>query len=90
MFARSRQFRASLQQLMKRLNATEPYYIRCIKTNAVKKPGIFTAPMCLEQLRYAGVFEAVSIRKQGYPFRFTHEDFYKRLVYHQTKAPIHH
>jgi myosin heavy subunit len=72
-------FRASLQQLMKRLNATDPHYIRCIKTNAVKKPGIFTAPMCLEQLRYAGVFEAVSIRKQGYPFRFTHEDFYKRF-----------
>jgi len=63
---------------MKRLNGTTPNYVRCIKTNAVKKPGIFTAPMCLEQLRYAGVFEAVSIRKQGFPFRFTHEDFYKR------------
>ena len=23
---------------------------------------------------------AVSIRKQGYPFRFTHEDFYKRYL----------
>ena len=72
-------FRSSLNALMKRLNGTCPNYIRCIKTNAVKKPGVFTAPMCLEQLRYAGVFEAVSIRKQGFPFRFLHEDFYKRF-----------
>ena len=72
-------FRSSLNSLMKRLNGTTPNYVRCIKTNAVKKHGIFTAPMCLEQLRYAGVFEAVSIRKQGFPFRFTHEDFYKRF-----------
>jgi myosin-5 len=50
-------FRSSLNALMKRLNGTTPGYIRCIKTNAVKKPGVFTAPMCLEQLRYAGVFE---------------------------------
>ena len=82
-------FRSSLQALMKRLNSTEPHYIRCIKTNAVKKPGIFKAPMCLEQLRYAGVFEAVSIRKQGYPFRFSHEDFYKRFrCITEPKLPI--
>ena len=37
------------------------------------------APMCLEQLRYAGVFEAVAIRKQGFPFRYLHNDFYMRF-----------
>lgn len=28
--------------------------------------------------RYAGVFEAVKIRKQGYPFRLTHMEFFRR------------
>jgi len=34
--------------------------------------------MCLQQLRYAGVFEAVRIRQTGYPFRYTHQNFLKR------------
>ena len=33
--------------------------------------------MSLEQLRFAGVFEAVEIRKKGYPFRHSHEVFFK-------------
>lgn len=32
----------------------------------------------LKQLRYAGVFEAVSIRRRGYPHRMTFEAFWKR------------
>lgn len=36
-----------------------------VKPNSVKKAGIFEAPICLQQLRYAGVFEAVKIRQQG-------------------------
>ena len=31
-------FRSSLNSLMKRLNGTTPNYVRCSKTNAVKKP----------------------------------------------------
>ena len=34
--------------------------------------------MSLQQLRYAGVFEAVRIRQTGYPFRYSHKDFLKR------------
>ncbi len=34
--------------------------------------------MSLQQLRYAGVFEAVRIRQTGYPFRYSHENFLKR------------
>eukprot|EP00953_Heterococcus_sp_UTEX-ZZ885_P026898 14491-Heterococcus_DN1.PRE.1 len=40
--------------------------------------------MCMEQLTYAGVFEAVAIRKTGYPFRLTHCRFanrYRCLAY---------
>ena len=72
------QFRQQLTSLMTVLNETSPLYIRCIKPNSEKRSDLFDAPMSLQQLRYAGVFEAVSIRKQGYPFRYLHEDFFKR------------
>ena len=72
------QFRSQLDKLMNTLNATAPHYIRCVKPNSVKKARIFEANICLQQLRYAGVFEAVKIRQQGFPFRWTYELFYKR------------
>uniref|UniRef100_A0A6B2KWF1 Myosin motor domain-containing protein n=1 Tax=Arcella intermedia TaxID=1963864 RepID=A0A6B2KWF1_9EUKA len=74
------QFRQQLSSLMEMINKTYPHYIRCIKPNEKKAHAAkeFDAPMSLKQLTYAGVFEAVSIRRQGYPFRLTHERFYKR------------
>lgn len=72
------QFREQLSQLMDTLNATAPHYIRCIKPNNQKVRNVYDAPLCLQQLRYAGVFEAVKIRQQGFPFRWTHDMFYKR------------
>ena len=58
---------------MKTLNATRPHYIRCVKPNSLKRKHLFEAHICLQQLRYAGVFEAIKIRQQGFPFRWTHE-----------------
>ena len=69
------QFKGQLNTLMETLRTTTPHFIRCIKPNAEKKPKLFNGPMVLEQLTYAGVFEAVKIRKNGYPFRFKHERF---------------
>jgi hypothetical protein len=77
--SQSGQFRHQLEDLMAKLNSTVPQYIRCIKPNSDKLPNKFDAQLSLQQLRYAGVFEAVFIRKQGYPFRYTHENFYKRF-----------
>ncbi|ELR21237.1 myosin1, putative [Acanthamoeba castellanii str. Neff] len=72
------QFRKQLDSLMTALNATEPHYIRCIKPNSEKQADLFHGFMSLQQLRYAGVFEAVRIRQTGYPFRYSHENFLKR------------
>ena len=63
---------------MKELKATQSHYIRCIKANSQKKPRIFEGASCLEQLKCAGVFEAVTIRKNGYPFRYTFQRFVER------------
>jgi hypothetical protein len=71
-------FALQLNNLMKALNATEPHYIRCIKPNPNKAPMEFEGMMSMLQLRYSGVFEAVKIRKQGFPFRLTHREFWLR------------
>jgi hypothetical protein len=74
------QFRVQLNDLMSKLNATEPHYVRCIKPNANKRAGEFNSVQSLEQLRYAGVFEAIRIRQSGFPFRYTHTEFIRRYM----------
>ena len=72
------QFRQQLSDLMIKLNQTHPHYVRCVKPNSEKSPNNFQSVMSLEQLRYAGVFEAISIRQQGFPFRYSHTEFVRR------------
>eukprot|EP00039_Didymoeca_costata_P010685 m.144552 g.144552 ORF g.144552 m.144552 type:complete len:1420 (-) comp14925_c0_seq1:86-4345(-) len=74
----SKQFQKQLADLMKALYQTEPHYIRCIKPNEEKAPLKFVAKNCYEQLTYSGVFEAVAIRKKGFPFRLSHKEFASR------------
>jgi len=74
----SKQFQKQLDSLMRKLNQTEPHYIRCVKPNDTKSPLLFVPKNCMEQLTYSGVYEAVSIRKQGFPFRLTHSIFCER------------
>jgi len=71
-------FTRQLGELMQALHATEPHYIRCVKPNPNKAPMEFEGQMVFEQLTYAGVFEAITIRKQGFPFRLTHVEFFQR------------
>eukprot|EP00493_Phyllostaurus_siculus_P022310 UN22642 len=73
-----KQFKTNLDKLMKILDQTQPHYIRCIKPNESKEALYFVAKSCLEQLTYSGVFEAVKIRKSGYPYRLRHDEFVKR------------
>lgn len=61
----SKQFQSQLNTLMRRLNKTQPHYIRCVKPNNDKRAKYFVPRNCFEQLTYSGVFEAVAIRKQG-------------------------
>ena len=63
---------------MKALEETAPHFIRCVKSNSQQKPDILEAPLCLRQLKYAGLFEAIRIRKSGYAYRSTHDYFVKK------------
>jgi len=83
-------FTRQLAELMTALNLTEPHYIRCIKPNPNKAQLQYEGQMVYEQLTYSGVFEAITIRKQGFPFRLTHADFFQRYKVHMnTHAHTH-
>jgi hypothetical protein len=83
------QFVSQLKELNETIAATSSHYIRCIKPNTQFKPcsELFDTPMSLRQLRYAGVFEAVEIRKNGFPYRLTYEEFVKRF-YMISQTPL--
>jgi myosin heavy subunit len=59
------QFNGQLVSLMATLMAAEPHYIRCIKPNTIKEPNTIQTEMVLRQMRYAGLFEAIRIRRSG-------------------------
>ncbi|XP_063771935.1 unconventional myosin-VIIb [Pseudophryne corroboree] len=73
------QFKQSLEQLMKILGSCQPYFVRCIKPNTLKKPLVFDRELCIQQLRYSGMMETIRIRKAGYPIRYFFSEFSHRF-----------
>ena len=69
------QFRNQLIGLIDKIHSTEPHFIRCIKPNADKVPSKLDGFLALRQLRYAGLFEAIRIRKSGFAYRSVHSVF---------------
>ncbi|KAA8590309.1 hypothetical protein FQN60_014243, partial [Etheostoma spectabile] len=53
----SAQFQASLNKLMETLDQSEPYFVKCIRSNAEKLPLRFNDSLVLRQLRYTGMLE---------------------------------
>ncbi|XP_056022908.1 unconventional myosin-IXa-like isoform X20 [Ostrea edulis] len=71
----SAQFQWSLSKLMTTLQQANPFFIRCIKSNAEKEPCTFNDVLVLRQLRYTGMLATVKIRQSGYNYRLTFEEF---------------
>ncbi|XP_029931982.1 unconventional myosin-IXAa isoform X2 [Myripristis murdjan] len=85
----SAQFQASLNKLMETLGQSEPYFVKCIRSNADKLPMRFSDALVLRQLRYTGMLETVRIRQSGYNIKYTFKDFvhhYRVLLPEDTKA----
>ncbi|CAI5747375.1 unnamed protein product [Peronospora destructor] len=74
------QFKTSLAQLMENIKTTNTHYVRCIKPNANKSPTEFNKLMIVEQLRSAGVIEAIRITRSGYPSRLTPKELATRYA----------
>ncbi|KAF4800405.1 myosin XVA [Turdus rufiventris] len=62
-------FQQSLLELVERMERCNPFFVRCIKPNNKKEPGLFEVDVVRTQLRYSGILETIRIRKEGYPIR---------------------
>lgn len=71
-------FRSQLDSLMETIKSKHPHFIRCIKPNSMKVASIFDSNMVLQQLRYAGLLEAIRIRASGFPYRRVFSSFVHR------------
>ncbi|XP_066511963.1 unconventional myosin-XV [Hoplias malabaricus] len=76
-------FQQSLQELLDKMERCNPFFVRCIKPNNNKEPGLFELDLVAHQLRYSGIMDAIQIRKEGYPVRVPFHKFldrYKALL----------
>ncbi|XP_069024648.1 unconventional myosin-XVB [Embiotoca jacksoni] len=71
-------FLQSLAELTTRLERCKTTFIRCLKPNYVKLPGIFDVEYVSAQLRHAGMLETIHIRKEGFPIRIQYSYFMER------------
>ena len=69
-----------LGELMATLKATVPHFVRCIKPNHAKKPGIIDERLVEDQLKCGGVLEAIRIVRLGYPNRVKYAEFRRRYA----------
>jgi myosin-5 len=72
------QFSRQLHELRNKIDITRPHYIRCLKPNDQLVPDHFNPLIIANQLRYAGVIEAVRVSRVGYPQRYSHAAFMNR------------
>ncbi|XP_011613163.2 unconventional myosin-IXb isoform X2 [Takifugu rubripes] len=85
----SAQFQTSLTKLLETLNRAEPFFIRCIRSNAQKKEMYLDEVLVIQQLRYTGMLETVRIRRSGYGAKYTFQEFvnqFRVLLPKDTKS----
>ncbi|NXK49470.1 MYO3B protein, partial [Chauna torquata] len=68
----------SLMVLMERMYSANPHFVRCIKPNSQKEPGVVDSQMLLQQLQYNGLLETIRIRRDGFSWRPSFEEFAER------------
>ncbi|KAM3863907.1 LOW QUALITY PROTEIN: unconventional myosin-XV [Diretmus argenteus] len=87
----STKFQLSLLELVEKMERCNPFFVRCIKPNNNKEPGMFESDLVSSQLRHSGVLETIRIRREGYPVRLPFHIFlfrYKSLAgVTETPAP---
>merc|ERR1719300_2183642 len=75
-------FYSGIKKLMKSLNQTEPYFVRCINPNKQRSAEIWTEEIVEHQLRCGGLIEALRVLSLGYPTRVPYQELYDK--YHAS------
>ena len=71
----------SLMDLLSKMVAGQPHFVRCIKPNNDRQASKFDREKVMVQLRYTGVLETAKIRRQGYSHRIVFANFIKRSAF---------
>eukprot|EP01135_Chromosphaera_perkinsii_P001007 Nk52_evm21s156 gene=Nk52_evmTU21s156 len=69
-------FKESLLELVKCLNSSQPYYVRCIKPNLRQVHNSFKEKTVLQQLTASGVLETAFICSKGYSCKVEFSKFF--------------
>ncbi|XP_058141001.1 myosin XVB [Dasypus novemcinctus] len=72
-------FQQTLEDLVAQLGRSRVYFVQCLNPNPGKLPGIFDVGHVAEQLRQAGVLEAVRCRSANFPVRMPFHAFLARF-----------
>ena len=83
------QFKNSLNALVDILMVKQPSYVRCIKPNHEKKPGLFERELVQHQSKYLGLMENLRVRRAGFAFRRRFEIFLERYKVGHTVGKSH-
>lgn len=73
-------FKNQLASLMDMVNTSDVQYVRCIKPNSSHSSLKFDRRMVVEQLRSAGMIEAIRISRAAYPNQLLYHDFLRRYL----------
>ncbi|CAF0971807.1 unnamed protein product [Brachionus calyciflorus] len=71
--------RKSVNELIKNLKETNPYFIRCFKPNNERSPSNFDSKIILEQLKNQGIKEMICINENGYPQKISYDEFLEQF-----------
>lgn len=74
-------FRFSLMDLLQKMSAGLPHFVRCLKPNDHRVAAGFSREKVLRQLRYTGVLETIYIRQQGFSHRYSFVELLKRYCF---------
>lgn len=87
----SSQFKTSLSLLIQKMNVCQPHFVRCLKPNAQQQPDRYESSYVLKQLAYTGMLETTRIRREGFAYRPSFDDFFtafRVLVYEFTDKKV--
>ncbi|KAH9410768.1 myosin [Ordospora pajunii] len=73
-----RYFKHSMNELLSSIGKTQVKYIKCLKPNLYKKPGVFDRALISKQLFECGILQAIRISKQCFAQEMLFETFQNR------------